>query len=360
LTLHTQPLLPPCPLAAPCPRRLPVLYLFSGADFLTARAFFPTAPEYHLVADFPPGHPACFVDPACTAQANETTTAFFRHWATLRFTRQSTNLMRRAFATSGQLPALLVSLQLIGLPVLHATTSGVQPPSEVSRVSAKSLVSGRSQGIGRSLSSARLHGGARAAAADVGGSSSNASLVSSASPLALPSVTLHTSAFRVTYYSMLLRSDPSEHVRLAKQDWPNFRRWERGGPFVDEQLRVLAKAIGAESRPVASMFKAAPHWILRNAWMAKWVLAHSAATLHDETGLRPLYYNRSGGVTSNGWRTLAHGAFKEFENREVKWYPGEKAELKAIFRGPELPFQFGYAQKGSQGVLMAAWRDEVL
>ena len=267
-------------------------------------------------------------------------------------------------------------------------------------MSAKSLVSGKSQSIGRSLASARLRGGVRAADTDVDGSSAagarNASLpislVSSASPLALPSVTLHTSAFRITYYSMLLRSDPSEHVRLAKQDWPNFRRWERGGPFVDEQLRVLAKAIGAESRPVASMFKAAPHWILRNAWMAKWVLAHSAATLHDETGLRPLYYNRSGGVTTNRWHTLAHGvlqtlrltlnltvaqgvltltltltltlswagAFREFENREVKWYPGEKAELKAIFRGPELPFQFGYAQKGSQGVLMAAWRDEVL
>lgn len=33
------------------------------------------------------------------------------------------------------------------------------------------------------------------------------------------------------------------------------------------------------------------------------------------------------------------GGFKEFENREMKWYPGEKAELKAIFRGPELPFE---------------------
>ena len=108
---------------------LPVLYMFSGSDLLTAMALFPMAPEYHLVADFAPGHPACFIDPACIAQANETTTAFFRHWASLKFARQSTNLMRRAFATStGQLPALLVSLRLIGLPVLHATTHAVELP----------------------------------------------------------------------------------------------------------------------------------------------------------------------------------------------------------------------------------------
>jgi len=333
-----------------CPHRLPVLYLFSGGDFLTARAFFPTAPEYHLMADFPSGHPACFVDPACMAQANETTTAFFHHWASLKFTRQSTSVMRRAFATSGQLPALLVSLRLIGLPVLHVTTSGVQPPSYVSRLSAKS----------RFHSSTRHGGGGTVFYGDGSTASHNSSLVGSAWPV--PSVTLHTSRFRVSYYSMLLRSDPSEKIKIAKQDWPNFRQWERGGPFVDEQLAALTKAIsgGEPERPIAFMTKAAPHWILRNAWMAKWVLQHSAATLHDETGLRPLYYNASGGATTNKWRTVTHGGFKEFENREMKWYPGEKAELKAIFRGPELPFEFGYAQKGSQGVLLAGWRAEVL
>ena len=32
-----------------------------------------------------------------------------------------------------------------------------------------------------------------------------------------------------------------------------------------------------------TMFKAAPHWILRNEWAARWVLRRSLATLHDET-----------------------------------------------------------------------------
>ena len=89
------------------------------------------------------------------------------------------------------------------------------------------------------------------------------------------------------------------------------------------------------------------------------MLRHSAATLHDETGLRPLYYNASSGATPHQWSVRPHGAFAEFENREVKWYPGEKAELRAVFHGPQLPFQFGYAQRGGLGVLLAAWRAEV-
>ena len=48
-----------------------------------------------------------------------------------------------------------------------------------------------------------------------------------------------------------------------------------------------------------------------------------------------------------------------FTPHTVKWYPGEKAELKTFFNGPELPFQFGYAQHGGLGVLLAAWRAEM-
>ena len=44
-------------------------------------------------------------------------------------------------------------------------------------------------------------------------------------------------------------------------------------------------------------------------------------------------------MVGSDWQTVTRGFFADFENREVKWYPGEKAELKAVFRGPELPFQ---------------------
>jgi hypothetical protein len=195
-----------------------------------------------------------------------------------------------------------------------------------------------------------------------------------AARVVIPSITLHTARCRVAYYSLLLKSDPSENVRLSKQDWPAFKRWERGGAYVDAQLDALSAALnparpqleGGGSSPrlpprlMVSMFKAAPHWILRNRWMAAWVLEHSAATLHDETGLRPRVYNASEGLVSADWQMVRRGYFAEFENREVSWYPGEKAELKAFFQGPELPFQFGYAQHGGLGVLLAAWRREVL
>ena len=354
---------------------LPVLYMFSGTDLITAHALFPNAPEYHLVADFPVGHPSCFLDAACTSQANESATAFFKHWANLRFARQSTNLMRRAFERVGQLPALLVSLRLMGQPLIHAVTQDVMPPSLSAgiktRVSAKHLIAGRLGTAGRRLVADQTtvaSSGARLTAVDV-----------PAARVVIPSITLHTARCRVAYHSLLLKSDPSEHVRLSKQDWPVLKRWERGGPFVDAQLAALSAALnphqrqlggggstggGSGPRPpprlMVSMFKAAPHWILRNRWMAAWVLEHSAATLHDESGLRPCYYNASEGLVGSDWQMVRRGHFADFENREVRWYPSEKAELKAFFQGPELPFQFGYAQHGGLGVLLAAWRREVL
>ena len=47
------------------------------------------------------------------------------------------------------------------------------------------------------------------------------------------------------------------------------------------------------------------------------MLSHSYATLHDETGLRPRYYNASHGATDARWVVSANGRFLQFENREV-------------------------------------------
>ena len=61
-------------------------------------------------------------------------------------------------------------------------------------------------------------------------------------------------------------------------------------------------------------------------------------------------------ATEHAWTTRVFGAFREFENREVKWYANEKAELRRVFHDEgSLPFQFGYAQSGGHGVLLAAW-----
>jgi hypothetical protein len=358
---------------------LPVLYLFSGSDLITAHALFAASPEYHLVADFPVGHPSCFLDAACASQANASTVAFFKHWAALRFARQSTNLMRRTFERVGQLPALLVLLRLMGQPVIHATVRDGLPPSlspaPKFTESADQTIAARPGGSSGGASGAAT-GPVERQLAERTTVASNGTKAGfgTAARVVIPSITLHTARCRVAYYSLLLKSDPSENVRLSKQDWPAFKRWERGGAYVDAQLDALSAALnparpqleGGGSSPrlpprlMVSMFKAAPHWILRNRWMAAWVLEHSAATLHDETGLRPRVYNASEGLVSADWQMVRRGYFAEFENREVSWYPGEKAELKAFFQGPELPFQFGYAQQGGLGVLLAAWRRDVL
>ena len=147
-------------------------------------------------------------------------------------------------------------------------------------------------------------------------------------------------------------------------------RWAKGGAYIDAQLDVLAEILGAATalpassmpsssssaadvapanglangpvglaaNPLApqrlfvSMFKAAPHWILRNDWMARWVLKRSHATLHDETGLRPhaYAYNATGTLTDFAWQTRTFGAFIEFENREVKWYADVPRPLHAL------------------------------
>lgn len=95
----------------PVVQSLPVFYPFGGMDLLTAAGCFPHAPQYVLLADFPTGSAACFSEPVCAKLANESALSFFQHWANLRFSRQSTNAMRRAFARLGVLPGLVLSVR---------------------------------------------------------------------------------------------------------------------------------------------------------------------------------------------------------------------------------------------------------
>lgn len=168
------------------------------------------------------------------------------------------------------------------------------------------------------------------------------------------SVTLHTTRGKVTYLSMFFKLIEREHVVAGKMDWPSVSKWARGSKFVLTQLATISAAIGGEERRFVSVFKAAPHWILRNGWMASWVLRMSHAVLQDETGLRPFQYH-SPALTNDSWAVVRLGAFHEFESRERKWYPEDKGELERAFPGPELPFRFGYAQVG-KGVVLTAWR----
>lgn len=89
--------------------------------------------------------------------------------------------------------------------------------------------------------------------------------------------------------SALFRLEPKEHIRLRQQDWPVIQKWSKGTPFVNAQLTAFSRALSGWSewqasnysgRRFVTMMKAAPHWILRSEWMARWVLSWSQVALH--------------------------------------------------------------------------------
>jgi len=264
-------------------------------------------------------------------------------------------VMRRAFtAKVGVLPSLLLCLRLIGESVSSVRVGAVH----------------RASGGGGAL---------------------------------VRSLTITTGRGKVDYVSLFFRLEVGEHTHAGRQDWPSVTKWSRGSNFVNVELAAIRAAIDsvpviartsggggggvdggaagnnggieggvgrdigvaegvvAPRRLFVAIFKAAPHWILRTEWMANWVLGTSAATLQDETGLRPRSYeNASLSEHGGAWTVSRFGRFAQFENREIKWYPGEKGELERAFPGPELRFRFGYAQApGNNGVLQTAWRSSL-
>ena len=154
--------------------------------------------------------------------------------------------MRRAFATSGQLPALILSLRLMGQAVIHTSleVTGPAGADDAARPQAgapntavahgRRLLKGGGGGGGqhngghyhRLANGVTLHNGSKptTTAKPAGGkayskaaAAAAAAAAASPSDLQLPSVTVHTARCRVTYTSMLLRSDPSEKVRSRRR-----------------------------------------------------------------------------------------------------------------------------------------------
>jgi len=259
-------------------------------DLLTAYGCLPTAPEYVLLADFPTGDIGCFTSSACRRRATESASMFFQHWANLGFSRQSTNAMRRYFSPEvegfrvGVLPAMLLCLKLINQTITVALSETI----EIS-VSRSIALSGRlSEETGRAIDYLRpsrhiQHRG-------------DTSIPNTSTTDVLHSLRLHTEKGKVSFLSSLFRLEPSDHTRVGKQDWPSISKWKVGSPFVDAQLDAVSRAISGEDeqdtmstigntkRLFVTIFKAAPHWILRNNWMARWVFSWSQMIIQDETG----------------------------------------------------------------------------
>jgi hypothetical protein len=97
-------------------RELPVLYLFGGADLLTASWLFPSATRHTLMAALPLGQPSCFLQTACRAQAHRAVADYFKDWARNSYAWTQSEYMVNYWFTPkvGVLPALLLSLRILG------------------------------------------------------------------------------------------------------------------------------------------------------------------------------------------------------------------------------------------------------
>ena len=97
-------------------RELPVLYLFGGADLLTASWLFPSATRHTLMSALPLGQPSCFLQAACRAQAHKAVADYFQDWAHNSYAWTQSEYMVNYWFTPkvGVLPALLLSLRILG------------------------------------------------------------------------------------------------------------------------------------------------------------------------------------------------------------------------------------------------------
>ena len=291
----------------------PVLYLFSGVDLLTARAFFPASTTYLLVANLHVGHADCLCSSSCFQRALANAKAFLDNWASFQYARLSTGRMELLAREQdgsrmlGIIPALLLNLAL-----------EFDGPDEVVQI-------------------------------DIGSQNGSAH----------PStIRMQTRRFAVTYRSLLLSLDPTGSDAPQKDFVPNLAAWRAGSAHVDAQLRGLEQSFKLSTHGVISIFKSAPHWILGTDWMAQWVLDHSVAVLQDETGLRLDHFDAVASHkhhATTSWFTRHAGQFPGFAKREREWYASEIENLSTTFSGPQLPFRFGYGMADQNGTLLAAW-----
>jgi hypothetical protein len=89
--------------------RLPVYYPFSGADVVSAIAYFPNASRYTLTSELPVGRP-CPEGKECAGEWYE------HHWRRHRYAWSETARMKPAFQKNGVLPVLQHMLTFAGIP----------------------------------------------------------------------------------------------------------------------------------------------------------------------------------------------------------------------------------------------------
>ena len=137
--------------------RMPVLYLFSGADLLTARALSPGAPAYVLSSALPFGDARCFLYDECRGRALGKLFEFVMAWRSTQFAWTNTDFMNswlkeKAPGTNtslGVLPILLWSLAEANETVVSLERSPTSRHAAVLRTDRRTTVTYISLSFGR-------------------------------------------------------------------------------------------------------------------------------------------------------------------------------------------------------------------
>ena len=279
---------------------LPVMYMFSGMDLLTAAGLFPQARRVTLFAEHALGSPECFTNRSCVIAAAGSAAAWFRHTAH-RYFRTTNSADMRAIFSRGVLPAMLLSLHLLGHEIVHAE------------------------------------------------------IATTAAPDRLRAIVLHT------HHTDLDYKGSQAAVRCAGQFVYVEGKLQKtmGGATVEKVLR-LANKQGAATSAISLLFKAGSHVLTTTRWFRQ-VLDHADVVMADESGPSPSVLNSSG-LVSSPWG--GHGGrFEGIRSKEGTdimeklhgkghfggEYPRLSAELTRLYLhanqgagAQPLPFSFGY------------------
>ena len=210
--------------------KTPVFYFFSGMDVLTLHSLFPEAPEYMMLAEWPPGHYSCFESAECMETASASALGMVEH-VTANANFQSTRIQKRNFERRAPHPRReFVNGRM-------QVTNHTEPVGILSTMAAILWLVGHKFRFVEML------------------------------PAPLSGIALTTeSGARFAFVSHWLSSNQTRAV---------------------EQLETT-RLLGFRDRkytPFVAMFKAGTHTIARRDWFAKWIMKNAIGTLQEETGI---------------------------------------------------------------------------
>ena len=409
-------------------RPLPVFYPFSGADLLSAMAMLPAAPSYTLTSGLPVGTPDCFLSAACRAVATRHGRLYFQSllthstgWTETQRMQAWMDTVQRAeskvgepsssgshdastptaapMVATGVLPVLLLSLHLAGHSVVHAerTTAhavslvceGGTRVTYVPRALGPSLWPYFAAGDGKEDGRpSRTNGALRGMPALARPSPSTASLTL-ASPCAA-ALQARQSSTKSWHDNLKLVECLEQHEPGSLGDSLELQLDWLDRYVLDAQPAVAADTKEAAAARYAILIKAAGNArdLINSPLMSSWLLQHSMALVHDETGIVPSFYSgqgdhaardehSSGHLHSGGlhtpWLVRTFGNYSRlrsgsYHNLHIDLAcPGRcrgpnasqiEGQLLRAFTGEPLPFVFGYGRWKAEegGCLLAAWR----